>query len=326
MIADYKRLAYEPDSIYNASKKIATDRLRRMEYQKINPDVVNQGSLGYNVNDINHNAGIFEDYLVRILGAVKKLYYNIAIVSEKRPIRDSERGMGRKKGGATRRPRLRIVDEPAFQSPTGRRASTETAAGDDSEGEEEQASLAAESVLSNYGNTESVAFDALNNTIEPVYFGDNLSGYDEPSYSATSVYTFGEKPVENYIITLLVEISTLIQQANTYFNGKVKKHITMVSTDKVNDILELMKQIKREYDFVYNRDIQAYLNTQLPNGYELINDIRNKLDKLQIDVAVGTRSSTIVPVGQGEKMGAGRGFVPLASFARFRDVDRKYML
>jgi hypothetical protein len=332
MIADYERLAYDPDSIYGASKKLTTDRLRRMEYKKINPDVVEQAHLGYNVTDINYNAGLFEDALVRVLGNIKKIFTYISVVTGKRPLRPSDIGSGRKKkGGAMRRPRLRIVTD------TGRRASTETAPGNDSDegqsesDEESQLESVSQSTLNSYQNLVnipgSIAFDPQNNTIQASSVNDDIDGYSLPP--GTSVYTFGERPIENIIIGLLVDTATLIQQANTFFNGRIKKHITMLSGDNLTKIIDLVATIKREYDFFYNKEIQAYLNQNLSNGDELVNDIRNKLDKLQVDVAVATRSSAINFVGstkQGEMTGAGRGFVPLKIHAPFRAIPTKYAL
>jgi hypothetical protein len=304
-----------------------------MEYRKLNPDVVQQGQLGYNVTDLNYNAGLFEDALVRILGNIKKVFSYIRVL--KRPIREEERG------GARRR--LRIVTD------TGRRVSTETAPGDDSTGrrvstetapgsesdeeqsesdeeESEEEESAAQSTLNSYRNLVdvpgSIAFDPTNNTIQASFVRDNLDDYSLPSYG-TSVYTFAEKPIENSIIGLLVDTATLIQQANTFFNGKIKKHITMLSSQNIDSIVGLVTTIKQVFDGFYNSDIQRYLHSQFANGQELVDDIRNKLDKLQIDVAIGTRSSAIQFVGA---TGAGRGFVPLRIHLPFRAIPTKYAL
>jgi hypothetical protein len=150
-----------------------------------------------------------------------------------------------------------------------------------------------------------------------------LDDYSLPSYGRESVYTFAEKPIENSIIGLLVDTATLIQQANTFFNGKIKKHITMLSSQNIDSIVGLVTTIKQEFDGFYNSDIQRYLHSQFANGQELVDDIRNKLDKLQIDVAIGTRSSAIQFVGA---TGAGRGFVPLKVHAPFRAIPTKYAL
>lgn len=336
MIKDFERLAYDPDSIYGASKKLTTDRLRRMEYRKLNPDVVQQGQLGYNVTDINYNAGLFEDALVRILANIKKIFSYIRVL--KRPIQEEERGGARRRLIRDTGRRVSTETAPGDDS-TGRRVSTETAPGYDSDegqsesdegqsesDEEEEEESAAQSTLNSYQNMVnvpgSIAFDPTNNSIQASFVRDELDDYSLPSYG-TSVYTFAEKPIENSIIGLLVDTATLIQQANTFFNGKIKKHITMLSSQNIDSIVGLVTTIKQEFDGFYNSDIQRYLHSQFANGEELVNDIRNKLDKLQIDVAIGTRSSAIQFVGA---TGAGRGFVPLKIHAPFRAIPTKYAL
>jgi hypothetical protein len=299
MIANYKSLAYDPDSVYGASKKMTTDRLRRLEFQKINPDVVSQSRLGYNVTDVNYNSGLFEDALVRVLGSLKKIYSYISANLYKRALTNIEYGFGgrRMRGG--------------MPTNTGARVSTETAPG--SEGEQ---------ILNTldfiYDVPETLRFDPRINDIDE----DSLY-YDIP----TQITDIRGQPLENPIINALVDVATLLQQANTFFNGKLRKHINMISGDNLTRINSLMLQLKREYDNLYNEDVQRYLN--LSNGEELVNDIRNKLNKLQVDVAAATRNPSILLVGsteRGEFTGAGRGFVPLKIHAPFRAIRTKYML
>lgn len=96
-------------------------------------------------------------------------------------------------------------------------------------------------------------------------------------------------PNVNPIISTLTKLISLITKQNVLFNGKIKKNINSLDRLDVEDLINKLNKVIINLQSIPN---QSYISVSIENGYEMLKQLYDSLNKLSADVGNGVYSYT----------------------------------
>ena len=338
MIQNYRALEYLPDSVYNAGKIISVKQLKNLREKIANPNIREQTIISSNVN---RDVDIFADKLSNILSLFKKLYsyagyafktgnvggsrlyamsggvknpFNVLPFRNREPIKKkpklkliiTESPPSSQPPGAARRGQYRYNPEIQYDTLSNYTAPSNKSSLYSIPSEiGEQGSLYNSSYHSLYpSSSDNDALSEMDDSIS--YFSEqNYTPEEDVETISVNEKTILSPPLsENPIINILIEIANEIQRANTFFNGNIRKHISLLSQTREEEIQPKIDAIQ---NFIYQNiygipEVLEYFERDLVNGRELLRDVKDRFDKLKTDVLTATKSYTVqARMGGGSK-------------------------
>ena len=365
MIADYKSLETDPNSVYSASRKVVSTYLKNIEVPKIDP-FYQQERIGDTIPNIQYDANKF---VAMMEGAYQSLSKAYSLSTGK-----NLRG-GADPFSATTAPFPQEEDNPlaylnkgdiparleedfegdnnvgvVYNKPIGKAVATDSPFEYLSRDELkdfaeniQRFKLKAEAIAfwKNYFMGRDSNLDALMEKWEKggksyskqkllidlgsTSLGEAVEGKVLEA-DETPAFTQFPFPFENTLLSYLYDSAKQIQDANVFYNARLKKYILVLPQNDVDDVKKSIDKVQNLFNKIFtNPAIKEFLESNYNNAEIVLDQIADRLGKLQIDFKTSTRGDRM-----GQLLGFGRTerntFAPAIIDPRYRRNPYKYML
>lgn len=149
--------------------------------------------------------------------------------------------------------------------------------------------------------------------------GGSDSGSDSGSDIEDAYHDFSRRaPQPSPLVDIIIQLLTLLNKADAYYNGRVRKNINSIDRVDIDTITNRLENIVIQF----NRINHEYLVIHIENGSQLFGSLFKAFDKFRTDVLSGLKGYS--PARRGGAMTYGS--VPTHFNSVIRKIPTKYLL